>query len=128
MFNLDRMEYRVIRSKFGNELLYVESEKMLYKSKGRGDDFVCYQTVLSDPKTNSHEMHPKCSSGVRRLTDRLCERIHAPHTDHINHELIAHDKDRMSNMIARCKDLRLNHREDAHRIPNRNIFQREMSK
>lgn len=124
------MEYRVIKSKFGNDLLYVPSERMLYKSKGRGDDFECYQKVLSDPKKQGHETHPKCGSGVRRLSNGLCVRINMniPHTQHDNHEIIALDKERMNSMMARCEDLRINHREDAHRIPNRNIFQREMSK
>lgn len=128
LFTLREMEYRVIKSKFGNDLLYVPSEKILYKSKGRGDDFECYQRVLSDPKKVGHEMQPRCGSGVRRLTDTLCERIHAPHTDHANHEVIAADKERMNNMVSRCEDLKIHHREDAHRIPNRHIFQREISK
>lgn len=124
------MEYRVIKSKFGNELLYVPEEKMLYKYKGRGDDFECYQKVLADPKRKSHEIHPKCGSGVRRLENGLCYRINPqiPHTNHENHEIIALDKQRMNSMVEECDHLRLNHREDAHRIPTRNIYQREISK
>lgn len=124
------MEYRVIKSKFGNDLLYVPGEKMLYKSKGRGGDFECYQKVLADSKKKCHEIHLKCGSGVRRLENGLCERINPriPHTNHENHEIIALDKERMNSMVGECDNLRLNHREDAHKIPTRNIFQREISK
>lgn len=120
------MEYRVIKSKFGNDMLYVPSEKMLYKWKGRGVDYECYQKCLSDKKLN--DSAPKCFSSVRRVTDRLCERVYVPHTDHTNHEDIVNDKELMNNMIAICEDLRSNYREDAHRIPTRHIFQREMAK
>lgn len=124
-----RMEYRVIKSKFGNDLLYVPSEKILYKKK-RNDEYVCYQTVLCDNKKKDHAAHPKCSSGIRRLTDNICERlnVHIDHTCHENHETIALDKEKLNNMISNCENLRLNFREDANRIPNRNIFQREVSR
>lgn len=122
------MEYRVIKSKFGNDLLYVTSEKMLYKWSGRRDEFDCYQKVLTDSKKDDHLLHPKCGSRIRRLPNGLCERmnVNIPHTAHEDHESIALDKEMMNNMVETCANLNISIGEDAHRIPTKHIFQREL--
>lgn len=128
--NFHRMEYRTIKSKFGNVLLYVPSEKMLYKWVGRGDVFECYQKVLTDKGTKNHQDHIKCGSRVRRLANGLCEKIniHIPHTEHANHETIALDKEHVNRMTEQCENLRIDHEEDAHRIPAEHIFRREITR
>lgn len=40
------MEYQIVKTKFGKDSVYVPSEKMLYVSRGRPNEFVCYQKVI----------------------------------------------------------------------------------
>lgn len=110
-------------------MLYVPSEKMLYKWTGRGDVYVCYQKVLADSKKKDSSLQIKCESRrVRRLQNGLCEPMNLgiPHTPHENHETIANDKGLMNDMIEKCENLKINFAEDAHRIPTRHIYQREI--
>lgn len=128
------MNCEIIQGKFGGDLLYVPSEGMLYVFDGERSDgtriFKCYQTVLTHPKKRDHLEHTKCNSTVRLLRNGKCERINknVPHTVHPDHETLAADKKKMINMKAQCRYLRDNHPEDAHKIPNRHIFQKEISK
>lgn len=123
------MEYQIIKTKFGKDSIYVPSEKMLYVTKGRKDEFVCYQTVLTDPRKKKHGKHLACTARIR-IKNGLCERQnkHIPHTSHPNHEIIVSDKKIMRNVVAKCEALKRDHPEDAHKIPSRHIFQREIAR
>lgn len=59
------MDYQIIKTKFGKDSVYVPSEKMLYVSKGRENEYICYQTILSDRKKKDHDMHIPCSARIR---------------------------------------------------------------
>lgn len=125
------MECELIKTKFGGEMLYVPNEKMLYVYDCTRNDkrmFVCYQTVLANKKKKDHSIHSKCTSSVRLLPNGSCERmnVHIPHTTHPNHEIIAADKRKTQSMKEKCEYLKVNFTEDAHKIPNRRIFQREI--
>lgn len=114
-------------------MLYVPSEKMLYVLESDRNNiqvYVCYQTVLTHKKKKDHANHCKCTSSVRLLSNDKCERMNAyiPHKAHPDHEILAADKRRMQNMKQNCDYLRKNFPEDAHKMPNRRIFQREISK
>lgn len=124
------MEYQIVKSKFGKELLYVPSEKMLYTWKGRKNEYICYQHVLKDSKKKNHEKHLACSSRIRRLSNGQCERINVniQHSAHPDHEIIVSDKRIMEIVVQQCESLKENHPEDAHRIPNRHILQRQVSR
>lgn len=127
------MECDLIKTKFGGNMLYVPSEKMLYvKESDRNgvETYVCYQTVLTHKKKKDRLSHCKCTSSVRLLPNGKCERMNAyiPHNAHPNHEVIAADKKRMGNMKEQCNYLKTNFPEDAHKMPNNRIFHREMSK
>lgn len=124
------MEYQIIKSKFGKDLIYVPSEKILYKWSGRGDEYDCYQKVLTDPKRKDHLQHMKCFSRVRRLPNGKCVRMNIliPHTLHSDHEIIASDKRIMNGMVETCTNLNMLLAEDAHRVPARHIFQRQLSR
>lgn len=124
------MEYQVIKTKFGKDSIYVPAEKMLYVSKGRNNEFICYQTILSDKKKKNHEKHVPCFARIRCLPDGKCERqnILVQHTDHPNHEIIGSDKQIMNEVIRKTENLRINYPHDAHRVPNRHIFQREVAR
>lgn len=124
------MEYEIVKTKHGRESLYVPSEKMLYVSKGRKNEYICYQHVLRSQKKRDDTEHPMCTSRVRRLQNGLCERanVNIPHSHHPNHEIIVSDKNIMESVIQQCQALQLDHPEDAHRIPNRHIFQRNIAK
>lgn len=125
------MQCEILKGKFGGDLIYVPCEKMLYVFEARRKNgikiFVCYQTVLT--KTGEAN-HIKCSSRIRLLQNGTCERmnIYMPHTNHTDHELVVSDKKHMDNMKEQCKYLQENHPEDAHKISNRHIFQREIAK
>lgn len=124
------MEYQIVKSKFGKELLYVPSEKMLYAWKGRGDEYICYQHVLRDSKKKDHAKHLACKSRIRRLSNGLCERINVniQHSAHPDHKIIASDKRIMEIVFQQCEILKENQTEDAHRIPNRHILQRQIAR
>lgn len=129
------MNCEIIEGKFGGKLLYVPSEKMLYAKKcTRGNDeteiFECYQATLTDKGKKDNSDHVPCTSRVRLRPDGTCERVnsHIPHTEHDDHQLIAADKKKMINMKNICRNLKENHPENSSRIPNKHIFQREISK
>lgn len=124
------MEYQKILSKFGKESIYVPAEKMLYVSKGRTGEFICYQTVLADRKKKGHENHIKCSARIRCLPNGTCKRQneYVQHTSHPNHERIVSDKQVMRNIVTKAEELRTNYVDDAGRMPNRHIFQREVAR
>lgn len=113
--------------------MYVPAEKMLYTFSVKRNglrEFMCYQTVLSDPRKKNGPNAPKCTSSVRLMPDGKCQRMneHIPHTEHADHQMIADDKKTMNSMTNQCRNLRLNHPEDAHKIPARHIFQHEIAK
>lgn len=124
------MEYQITKTKFGKDSIYVPSEKMLYVSKGRQNEYICYQTVLSDKKRKEHEKHIQCSARIRCLPNGKCERqnMFVQHTDHPNHERIVSDKQIMNEIIQKAENLRINFPHDAHKVPNRHIFQREVAR
>lgn len=100
---------------------------MLYVHKGRKNEYICYQDVL---RSRKNQDHPACTSRIRRLTNGLCERVNKniPHSPHPDHEVIVSDKKIMESVVQKCQALKLNHPEDAFKIPNRHIFQREIAK
>lgn len=126
------MNCEIIKGKFGSDLLYVPSEQMLYVlsiERNGNKEFVCYQTVLCDPKKKNQSSQLKCRSRVRLLPNGTCERmnVHVPHTDHENHKMLADDKKKVHRMKTMLNNLKENHPEDAHKIPNRHVFQREIA-
>lgn len=127
------MDCEIIKTKFGGNLLYVPAEQMLYtfNAERKGlQEFVCYQTILADPRKKNSANVQKCTSRVRLLPNGKCQRMNenVPHTDHANHRMLAEDKKKMNNMIGVCQNLKINHPEDAYKIPVRHIFQHEISK
>lgn len=124
------MEYLVIKTKFGKDSIFVPSEKMLYVSKGREQEFICYQSVLADSKKKDQRNHIPCSARIRLLPNGTCERknVFVPHSAHLNHESIVIDKKIMENVVQKAVKLRTDYAEDAYRVPNRHIFQREVAR
>lgn len=125
------MEYQIIMTKFGTESIYVPSEKMLYIiSKGRKNEYVCYQTVLKSTNKKTHKEHIGCTARIQRLQNGLCERSneHIQHTAHPNHEVLVSDKLIMKNIAKHCESYKTEDTEDAHKIPNRHIFQKEIAR
>lgn len=127
------MDFQIIKTQFGGDMLYVPSEKMLYVLKREANEvcsYICYQTVLTDKKKKNHSSHNKCNARVRLLEHGKCERMNAliTHTAHPDHHQIAEDKIKMQNMKDKCQYLKVNFPEDAHKMPNRRIFQREIVK
>lgn len=122
------MDCEIIKTKFGGDLLYVPAEKMLYSFKierNHSKQFECYQQVLADAKKKDSANVQRCTSSVKLLPNGKCARVNIfiPHTKHTNHEMIAADKRKMNKMTDLCENLRINHPEDAHKIPSRHIFQ-----
>lgn len=127
------MDYQIIKSQFGGDMLYVPTEKMLYVLKRDANEvcsYICYQTVLTDKKKKNHSSHIKCNARVRLLTNGKCERmnVHITHTAHPDHQILSADKMKTRNMKEKCEYLKINFAEDAHKMPNRRIFQREIVK
>lgn len=124
------MDYEIIKSKFGGEMLYVPSEKMLYVRESQRNDkqvYVCYQTVLAHKNKKEHTNNIKCRASVYLLNNK-CERMNmfVPHTNHLHHETLAGDKRRMQNMKEEGQYINVHFKEDAHNIPNRRIYQRNV--
>lgn len=119
----------MMKSKFGAEILYVPSEKMLYMfdcERNGAKIFVCYQKALADPKKKDHLNHIKCTSRVRLNSNGTCERFNIGHKDHPDHGGLVADKKIVSNVKEKCQFLVKNFPEDAFKLPNRQIFQREL--
>lgn len=117
----------------GSNLLYVPSEKYLYrfKSKRNGiQEFICYQTIIDRTKKinpASNEDQLDCTARVRLLSNVLCER-RFEHVCHQNHEQIVREMNKTNNMKDVCQFIKQNLTEDAHRNPTKHIFQREIAK
>lgn len=122
------MKYEIIKTKYGNESLYVPAEQMLYVSTGRKKDYICYQTVLRSQKNKDCQKHRACTCRIRRLANGLCYRLNVLHSPHPDHKIIVSDKKIMESVLQKCATLKVHHAEDAYRVPNRHIFQREIAK
>lgn len=127
------MECEIVKGKFGKDMLYVPCEQMLYVFESQRQNskvFVCYQTILCDPKKKDNLNHVRCSSRVRLLRNGMCERMNTyiPHTAHPVHKMIADDKRSLENMKLWCRSLQEKLPQTVHRIPTRHIFQNEISK
>lgn len=119
------MDYELIKGIRG-ELVYVPSEKTLYAIKNRRNgelQCVCYQTILASRGDQSY-----CTGNIKICRDGKCVKMNVSHIHHSNHEAIFQDLERRNSMIEKCRNLKENHDEDAHRISARNIFQREIAK
>ncbi|XP_031633589.1 uncharacterized protein LOC116347212, partial [Contarinia nasturtii] len=101
------MEYRYITGfREGSKLLYIESQKFLYRLKSkRGDvqDYICYQSILAKPKKNQTEKDQcDCGARVRIHSDGLCEKIqNSKHTRHNNHDQIVRGMEKSDNIKQR---------------------------
>lgn len=131
----NQMEYRLVKGfREGSELLYIPSEKMLYRFKRRRNKakiFVCYQSILSKPtkkKPARNENRCDCNASIRVNPDGTCTAVHANHTAHNHHESILRDMEKSNSMKEKCRMLKNDFSEDAHKISARNIFQREIMK
>lgn len=124
------MEYQIIKTKFGRESIYVPQESMLYVAKGRNDEFVCYQTILTDPKKQDHEKHVKCTARIHLLPNGLCERQNPliNHTFHENHKTIVQDKAIVASVCETVELLKDHLGPLSSRVPNRPIFQNAVSR
>lgn len=122
-----------MKTQFGGEMIFVPGEKMLYVLKREGNgarSYICYQTVLTDRKKKDHSSHVECTARIQLLANGKCERmnIHIPHTAHPDHQMIAADKGKIQNIKDQCQYLKTNFPEDAHKMPNRRIFERAIAK
>lgn len=81
-------------------------------------------------KKKDHGNHIQCSARIRCLHNGTCERknVFVQHSAHPNHESIVTDKKIMDNVAQKAIKLRTDYAEDAYRVPNRHIFQREVAR
>lgn len=117
----------------GSDLVYVPSEKCLYVYKRTRDGakyFICYQTVLSKPtKRPPARKEDRCDcKGSIKLNPDGSLNVMSNHVTHNNHDSIMKDMQKAENIKKSCRTLRDEYAEDAHRIPAKHIFQREISK
>lgn len=115
-----------------SKLLHIPFEDMLYVLKNRrngSSEYICYQTILTAPKKNgAGDSSQNCTARVRILPNGICERMGVGHTCHHNHSTIRRNMEKAANMKGACEYLRKFFAVDAHKIPSRHIFQREISK
>lgn len=125
------MECRIIQGiKEGSQLLHVLPEDMLYvkKVERNGDvEWICYQTILCKPKKNKKEQSVMCTARIKQRRDGTFERMGKPHTNHTDHESIRRDMKKRNNMKTACRRIQQQHPEEAHKISERHIFQREIA-
>lgn len=119
----------------GSRLLHIIAEDMLYvlKNKRNGnEEYICYENILVAPKKKNKTKannSEKCTARVRILSDGTCERMGVVgHSCHPNHASVRRDLQKSTNMKKNCQYLRDHFPEDAYRISNRHIFQREIAK
>lgn len=130
--------YKFVKGKRGGDLLHVLDENMLYvkhsyhRNASTVDTvYICYHTILSaeTKKTRENEDRTQCTARVRLLSNGVLDRmLHSNHTNHQNHDRLVRDLKKLNDMKSVAKALHTDLCEDAHRMPNRNIFQREISK
>lgn len=127
------MEHRFVKGFRGSELLYMLSEKNLYRFKRNRDgakDYICYQTVLSKPTKRQparNEDRCECNGSIQLYPDGSV-RIMSQHVTHRNHEGIMKDMQKSNNMKEKCRLLRDDFTEDAHKMSSSHIFHREIRK
>lgn len=128
------MEYEFVGGfRHGSELLYVPSEKCLYRFKRNRNgakDFICYQTILAKPTKREparNEDRCDCNGSVRLYSDGTCKRMNE-HNTHRSHESIMRDMKKSNNIKQKCAILKNDFPEESHKISPRNIFQREIAR
>lgn len=122
----------------GSNLLYIPSEKCLYRLKCNRNygekDYICYQTILASPrmgkKKERKEDRNQCNARVRLLPgDKKCNRMkNSFHSSHKNHEQIMRDMKKINNMKEKCETIKTDFTEEASTISTRNIYQREIKR
>lgn len=127
------MEYRLVKGFRGSDLVYVLSEKCLYvykRTRNGAKHFICYQTVLSKPtKKPPARKEDRCNcKGSIKLDPDGSLKVMSKHVAHNNHESIMKDMKKAERIKERCRTLRDDYAEDAHRIPAKHIFHREIAK
>lgn len=129
------MQYKWIKGiREGSLLLYRIAQKLLYTFKVQRNgirEYICYQTILSKPnKRNGDDSvcRNNCTARVRMLPNDKCEPMGVQHSKHNDHTNIVDDMTMRNNMKTKCQLLKKEFGEDAHRMPTRHIFQREIAK
>lgn len=106
------MECRLVKGfRDGSNLLYVPSEKCLYRLKNNrknGDkQYECYQSILSKPikgRPARKEDRSHCNARVRLHSDgKTCERMKNSHSAHSDHEQIMRDMQKFNAMKEKCE-------------------------
>lgn len=128
----ENLTYGIIKGHRSNSnLLWIVEEKCLYVKKdirSRGVEYICYQSILCDPKKKRSEDVIKCTA--RRIIDphNKVTKNSIEHSCHDNHELIHKDLmtrntiiDTVTLLKELCQDLNIG-------IPSQDIFTRELSK
>lgn len=103
--------------------MYVKKE-----SRGRYEEYICYQTVLGDPKKKNSEKIPKCTCRIKiEISSGNLLPKTKPHTTHDNHEILYKDmksKNKITDDIIAiteaCKGLSLN-------APINDVFTKEIA-
>lgn len=125
------MEFRVIQGvREGSKLLHVLPEDMLYVLKCTRNgvkEWICYQTILSSPKKKTNNIEIKCSARIKEFPDGTFQ-MGKRHECHQNHRQLRSDMEKRNNMKSSCSTAQSLYTEDAHKLPQRHIFQREISK
>lgn len=114
-----------------SNLLWIKDEKFLYvkkDTKTRGIDYICYQTIRSNPKKKRNENVIQCTS--RRIVDAegKVTKNSIPHSNHENHE--SYYKDMMSKnaIIDTVILLRALDEDIGIRYSTHDVFTKELSK
>lgn len=125
------MEYKRIRgARYDSELIWVAEHKCLYVKNvtRRGhEEFVCYQTVITDPKKKDC-YGIRCTRRVKihLETKELVCRDMTPH-NHPSHELLFHDMQSKNKIIDDCIAIAHVSKGLAIKVPISDIFIREIS-
>lgn len=121
------MEHKFIAGfRQNSRLLYLPSENMLYvqtKLRDGKKEFVCYQAVLSQNKTDSQ---PKCWARAIVDSTNVCIRNATQHTDHDNHNIIYKELKLLKRIKKTCHKSGEN--LAPHKVSTKEIFYRELAR
>lgn len=114
-----------------SELIWVPAHKFLYVKNvtRRGfEEFVCYQTVICDPK-KKHNNGDRCTRRVKinLETKKMVCKDMMPH-DHPSHETLFKDMQSKNKITDDCIAIGQTFKGLAIKVPISDIFTREMSK
>lgn len=126
------VSYEIVRGlRRDSQLIWVPNDGCLFvkKESRRGfDEYVCYQTIIGDPKKKKSENFKPCTC---RIKIDIETKIVAPrgkgHSEHENHVILYKDMQSKNKIVDDCIAISEACKGLSIKVPTNDIFTREIS-